>query len=274
MSPRLLHLSDLHFGRRTVPEQIAAAEQLIATETFDAIVITGDLSQRMRTWELERARNFVQLAESRAPVLVLPGNHDTAWWMAPMGIGSRAKMHERYRAYIRDDIEPVLRVPGATLVAVNSARGVQPYTLTTRLRDIGVVGAVRPEQWARARDVLAAAPAGDLRIVAMHHNLVRGRISNRWGLASRARGITDALGTGADLVLCGHDHEERVEQVSDGTRKMVIACGSTLCNRVRGGGPGSFNFVDADRATITVTEMKYNGASGGFARAKWARYTR
>ena len=28
---------------------------------------------------------------------------------------------------------------------------------------------------------------------------------------------------GADLVLCGHDHEERVEQVSVGGRTFVVA---------------------------------------------------
>ena len=51
------------------------------------------------------------------------------------------------------------------------------------------------------------APQGDLKVLVMHHNLLRGNLSNRWGLASRALGIVDASLTGADVVCCGHDHE-------------------------------------------------------------------
>ena len=271
---RLLHLSDLHFGRPSVAAQIEEVENILDRERFSAIVISGDLSQRTRSGEFDRARSFMESCESHAPVMVVPGNHDVAWWMCPLGVGSLDKMYERYRRFIREELEPVVRIPGATIVGLNSAHGIQSYTLTARPRDLSVVGALRAEQWARAKASFDAAPAGDLRVLVFHHNLLRGDLSNRWGLANRAAGIDQALATGAELVLCGHDHDEKVDQVSVGARKMVVACASTLTTRVRGGGPSSINFVEWDAATITVNDWEWSERVGTFARAKWARYTR
>jgi 3',5'-cyclic AMP phosphodiesterase CpdA len=277
MELRLLHVSDLHFGRSSVAAQVEGVERLIAEERLDAIIISGDLSQRTRTREFERARAFVKSAEARAPVLVVPGNHDTAWWTAPLGIGSVDGMYKRYRKYVRDDLEPVLRIPGATIVGLNSAHGVRSFTLTRRLRDLSVVGALRPEQWAKAAREFAAAPVGDAKVLVFHHNLLLGDRSHRWGLSSRAGGIRSALGAGVDLVLCGHDHQAKVdavEPVGPNDRRIVVACASTLTTRVRGGGPGSINAIEVDDKTIQVNVLQWSAESREFTRVLWARYTR
>ena len=52
-------------------------------------------------------------------------------------------MYENYRRYISEDLEPVLRVPGATFVGLNSAHGVTRHTLTWQLRDISIIGAIQ-----------------------------------------------------------------------------------------------------------------------------------
>lgn len=249
-------------------------ERLVASEPLDAIVISGDLSQRTRRREFERARAFVQGAAKHAPLLVIPGNHDTAWWMAPLGFGSVRAMHARYRKYVSDELEPVLRLPGATLVGLNSAQGVRSFTLTARPRDLSVVGAVRSAQWVRAERIFAGAPAGDVKVLVLHHNLLRGELSNRWGLSSRGKGITSALATGAELVLCGHDHQADVEGLDVNGRRMVVACASTLTTRVRGGGPGAINAIEVDETTIQVNVLQWNAAANAFARVMWARYTR
>ena len=73
---RILHVSDLHFGTPSVPEQVEALERFIEREPLDAIVISGDLSQRTRRHEFERAGRFVRLCEGKAPTLVVPGTLD------------------------------------------------------------------------------------------------------------------------------------------------------------------------------------------------------
>jgi 3',5'-cyclic AMP phosphodiesterase CpdA len=271
---RILHVSDLHLGAPSVAVQVEALERIIVAESFDAIVLSGDLSQRTRTHEFERARELIQLAERRAPVLVVPGNHDVAWWMAPMGLGSVRAMYARYRKVIREDLEPELRLSGMTLVGLNSAQGICPVTLTTRPRDLSVVGAVRAEQWAKAKRAFDAAPAGDLKVLVFHHNLLRGHRSNRWGLASRALGVTSAAATGAELVLCGHDHEERIECPTAAGRRFVVSCASTLSKRVRGGGPSSFNVIDVDTTTIAVAPWTWNVAAQTFIPGQGKCFTR
>jgi 3',5'-cyclic AMP phosphodiesterase CpdA len=274
MPLRLLHVSDLHFGRHSVAAQVEGVERLIATENVEAIVVTGDLSQRTRRREFERARKFLDDSALRAPVLVVPGNHDTAWWTAPLGFGSLLAMHARYRRYISEELEPVLHIPGATIVGLNSAQGIRSFTLTARPRDLSVVGALRKEQWAKAKRTFDAAPKGDLKVLVFHHNLRRGHISRRWGLANRARSIESAAETGADVVLCGHDHEARVESLKVNGRQLVVSCASTLTTRVRGGGPGSINAIEGDEKTIQVNVLEWREERGEFERVVWLRSAR
>ena len=271
---RLLHASDLHFGAPSISEQVVALEAVIARETVNAFVLSGDLSQRSRAIEFTRGREFLHYVERHAPAMIVPGNHDVAWWMDPMGLGSHRAMYTRYRRLIRDDLEPILHLPGLTIVGLNSAHGIQPYSLTLRPRDLSVVGSVRPEQWSRARAAFDGAPANDFKVLVVHHNLLRGRLSGRWGLVSRARGVEYAAATGAELVLCGHDHEERVERVRHANGTFVVASASTLTDRVRGGGPSSINLIEADAATITVSVMEWNAASAHFALARVERFPR
>jgi 3',5'-cyclic AMP phosphodiesterase CpdA len=271
---RILHVSDLHFGRPSVPAQVAALEAFIAREALDAIVISGDLSQRTRRAEFQRAGAFVRRCEERAPTVVVPGNHDCAWWSAFLGAGDRYGMFARYREYIRSDLEPRVSIPGATIVGINSAHGIQSYTLTTRPRDLSIVGAVRGRQWENVRRAFSLAPPGDLKVLVVHHNILRGKLSNRWGLASRAFGIVDASYTGADVVCCGHDHEERVEEVEAARRKVVVSTAGTLTDRARGGRPGSWNLIENDDGVLSISLYEWSDAARDFTRARVSTWTR
>ena len=256
---RLLHVSDLHFGTPSAPEQVEALEAIISKEPFDAIVVSGDLTQRSRTHEFTRARAFLAFVRQHAPLLVVPGNHDVAWWTAPIGLGSRSAMYTRYRQFVSEELEPTLQLPGITIVGLNSSHGIQPFTLTARPRDLSVVGAIRPTQWSKARNAFAAAPSGDLKVLVFHHNVLRGKLSNRWGLASRALGLEQAARTGAELVLCGHDHEDRIEQISVAGRRLVVSTANTLSNRVRGGRASSVNVIETTEREVQVAPWAWVG---------------
>jgi 3',5'-cyclic AMP phosphodiesterase CpdA len=266
--PTLAHLSDIHFGPPEVPAHVAALERRLQEKRWDMVAISGDLTQRNFRGQFARARAFVDLARGAAPTVVIPGNHDVAWWWCVGGLGLSSMMYRGYRRWIGAELEPELHAPGATVASVNSSHGIQWHTLTSRLRDLSVVGAVRPSQWARATASLAAARPGDLKVLMLHHNLLAGTLSQRWGLTSRARGIDDAAATGCDLVLCGHDHEARVEQMERNGRHFVVSQSGTISNRARGRRPASFHEVSWDATQVTVRRQEWNAAAGDFADAQ------
>ena len=59
-------------------------------------------------------------------------------------------MLAKYRAYINQDLEPVLRVSGATFVGLNTSQGVSRHTLTWNVRDISIIGHLTRGQVERA----------------------------------------------------------------------------------------------------------------------------
>ena len=105
----LFHCSDLHFGYPAVPEQYEWIESIIAERRYNVVAVSGDLTQRARSGEFQRARVFLQHAKRHSEVIVVPGNHDVAWWKAPLGFGKVDAMLANYKRYISEDIEPVLR---------------------------------------------------------------------------------------------------------------------------------------------------------------------
>jgi 3',5'-cyclic AMP phosphodiesterase CpdA len=260
----VLHVSDLHFGRPAVPEQIEAIEELIQGGKFDVVAISGDVSQRSRSGEFQRARAFIRAAERVSRTIVVPGNHDVQWWKAPLGIGGRAVIYANYRKYIGHDLEPVLRVPGVTLVGLNTAHGVTHHTLTWNVRDVGIIGDLRKSQIERAREAFDQSPGGDARVIVMHHNPVKGEISQRHGLVNTKRVLGAFAELGVELVLCGHDHQEAIHYVEHTRRGTVISTAGTVSNRSRGGRPSSLNIIDISPTALEVTTFIWSGTDRSF----------
>ena len=260
----VFHCSDLHFGHPAVPEQYEAIEALIQDRKYDVVAISGDVSQRARAGEFQRARAFIRNAERVSPTIVVPGKHDVAWWLSPMGIGNSAKMFAKYRAYVSHDLEPVLRVAGATLVGLNTSQGVTRHTLTWNLRDISIIGQLTRGQIERARAEFENSRASDARIVVMHHNPVKGELSQRHGLKNTQRILGAFAEMGVNLVLCGHDHQEAVHFIEHTKRGTIISTSGTISNRSRGGRPSSVNSIRIAEADIEVSTLVWSADHGDF----------
>lgn len=260
----LFHCSDVHFGHPAVPEQYEGIEALIQEQANDVVAISGDLTQRARSGEFQRARAFIRQAERVSKVIVVPGNHDVAWWLSPLGMGDDRNLLKKYRAYISEEIEPVLRVPGATFVGLNTSHGVIRETLTWNLRDISIIGALREAQLARAAAEFSRAPAGDARIIVMHHNPVKGELSGRHGLRHTNRVLGAFAEMGVDLVLCGHDHQEAVHYIEHTKKGTVISTAGTISNRARGGRPSSVNSIRITRDNIDVHTLIWSAEARAF----------
>lgn len=260
----LFHVSDVHFGHPAVPEQYEAIEALIQDRKYDVVAISGDLSQRARAGEFQRARVFIRHAEQVSKVIVVPGNHDVAWWFSPLGFGDDAKLLRNYRRFIDEDIEPVLRVPGMTLVGLNTSHGVTRRTLTWNLRDISIIGDLRREQLEHAREEFAKSPAGDARVVVMHHNPVKGELSQRHGLKHTNKILGAFAEMGVDIVLCGHDHQEAIHYIEHTRKGTIISTSGTISNRMRGGRPSSVNSITVTPGQIEVSTMLWSTEQQAF----------
>jgi 3',5'-cyclic AMP phosphodiesterase CpdA len=260
----LFHCSDLHFGHPAVPEQYEAIEALIQERAYDVVAVSGDLTQRARAGEFQRARAFIKHAERVSKVIVVPGNHDVAWWFSPFGVGDDRKLLRKYRQYINEEIEPVLRVPGATFVGLNSCHGLVRHTLTWNLRDLSIIGYLREDQIARAAELFAKSPADDARIIVLHHNPVKGELSQRHGLINTTRVLTAFAELGVDLVCCGHDHQEAVHYIEHTKKGTIISTASTISNRGRGGRPSSVNTIRITEKSIDVHTMIWSAETRAF----------
>lgn len=229
----LLHISDTHFGTEELP--VAHALRALAHEqTPQALVLSGDITQRARRAQFAAARAFCD--SLRIPrMLSLPGNHDIPLYNV------FARMFYPYAGYAAafgDDLEPVIQLDDLLLVGVNTTR---PHRHKH--------GEVSRSQVARVEGLLRNAQPGQLRVVVTHQPacVMRPQDEN-----DRLRGGESALqawsAAGADLVLGGHIH---LPYVSDLCARApaaprptyCIQAGTAVSHRVRHGTPNSVNLV-------------------------------
>ena len=270
----LFHCSDLHFGHPAVPEQYEAIEALIQERTYDVVAISGDLTQRARSGEFQRARALIRHAERVSKVVVVPGNHDVAWWFSPFGMGDDNKLLRKYRQYINENIEPVLRIPGATFVGLNTCHGIVRHTLTWNLRDLSIIGYLREEQILCAAEEFAKSPDSDARVIVLHHNPVKGELSQRHGLRNTNRVLGAFAELGVDLVCCGHDHQEAVHYIEHTKKGTIISTASTISNRGRGGRPSSVNTIRITEKDIDVHTLIWSAETRTFGPGPQQCFTR
>jgi 3',5'-cyclic AMP phosphodiesterase CpdA len=257
---QILQLADVHFGGLADIRQIEALEDMLPDLHPDVVVIAGDVSQRARHAEFQRARAFARLATRTAPVYVLPGNHDVTWWTRPLIPFAKGALYQKYAQYFGADLAPTLTLPGAIIAGALTSHGVAWGSLTFRLRDLAVKGHFPKGEYLRVKQLFAEAP-GVARVLVVHHNVLRGEISGRTGLARWRQAQHRIVDCGAEVVLCGHDHQEGAE-VLDG--RVVVSTTGTLCTRGRGGRPSCFNFVTIEPTAVQVTFFRWEAERARF----------
>lgn len=272
MTCQIVHIGDLHFGGVADIPVVEALERILPDLRPDAIVIGGDMSQRARHGEFQRGRAFLNLARETAPVLVVPGNHDVQWWRRPFLPFGKDAVYDKYRAYYGADLTPTLTIPGGAVIAsALTAHGVAWGSLTLRVRDIAVKGHLPKKEIQRVQQIFAGADANLPKVLVVHHNVLRGELSKRMGLARWRTAQQRIVAAGTDVVLCGHDHQEGAEML-DG--KVVVSTAGTLSTRARGGRPVSFNFVTIDPAAVQVTFFRWDPAKQRFQPSDTAAFAR
>ncbi|PJE26596.1 phosphodiesterase YaeI [Pseudooceanicola marinus] len=255
---RILHLSDLHFGRAR-PDLEAPLLAAIARNRPDLVVVSGDFTQRARHVQFRRAQDF--LAKLPAPVLSVPGNHDTPLdrpferLLAPF---------RRYRRYVDEDTEPVFSDGKLTVVGVNTVNPLawQQGKFSSRARD-------------RVARRLAEHPA-DLSVVVVHHPLEHGpKVDKRLMRGARAA-LAQLSDCGADVVLSGHLHRASSAPFRAAPGLLFVQAGTGLSSRTRGD-DNTFNLLDWEETgalRVTTWGARGQGAQAVFAPEASAMFRR
>jgi 3',5'-cyclic AMP phosphodiesterase CpdA len=242
----IVHLSDLHFGR--VNAQVLPP--LIDTITRinpDLVAVSGDLTQRARSYQFAEARAFLDRLPQ--PQLVVPGNHDV-----PLhNVFARfAQPLTKYRRYITSDLRPFYRDEEIAVLGVNTAR-----SLTIKN------GRINRGQLAWMRERLSDLAPEVVRIVVTHHPFDLPAGHNERDLVGRARMAMETLaGCGADVFLAGHLHVSHTTHSATryqikGHSALVVQAGTATSDRGRGEA-NSFNVVRIDRTHIAVERYAWS----------------
>lgn len=259
----VLHGSDLHFGKPHIPEMAEALLERAEEIGPDLVVLSGDFTQRAKVTEYRDAQAYLHRFAERTgvPLVVTPGNHDVPLYRVLERILTPFR---NYREYIHPELDTVTRIPGLTVVALNSAAP----------RRAIVNGRILPKQLNFARAAFATAPPGDLRAVVAHHHLAPAPDYEGDSPLPRARMILDAFkGMGVQLVLGGHLHRAYIGNSldvypgADRERGIIIVQSGTTTSRrgrAREEAKNSFNVIRVCGERVQVIHYMHFQETGGF----------
>ncbi|MBC2836908.1 metallophosphoesterase family protein [Paragemmobacter straminiformis] len=232
----IVHLSDPHFGAER-PDLVEPLLAAVARLAPDLVVLSGDLTQRARSGQYAAAMRL--LAGCRAPVLVVPGNHDVPLW----NIGLRlVDPWRRWRRAVGPELGPLFVNDAMLVLGLNTA---DPMAWKN-----GRIGAV---QLQRVAEVCATAGARR-RVLVLHHPL-QGPPSEPPALRGAAAAIPALVDAGVDMVLSGHLHSTYATPLAAAPGILSVQAGTCLSHRVRGDG-NAFNSLRLVPGGVVLTHYR------------------
>ncbi|SLN60798.1 phosphodiesterase YaeI [Aquimixticola soesokkakensis] len=232
---RLVHLSDLHFGRDRA-ELVAPMIAQVNALAPDLVLISGDFTQRARRDQFAQARDLMSRLEAR--VLAVPGNHDMPLWNLPARL---LAPFARYRAAIADDLCPVFENDDIVVACANTADPLAHQRGLFRPREVARICALFSQAGARKRVLVA------------HHPLEQPPGSSKAPMKGAESAAARLREVGVDLVLSGHLHRWWIAPLGAvGTRGLQVQAGTGLSNRLRDE-ENNFNLIELRAQAIRVT---------------------
>jgi 3',5'-cyclic AMP phosphodiesterase CpdA len=257
----IVHLSDLHFGR-TDPTVVTALISIVSEIEPDLIAVSGDLTQRARSWQFQEARAFLDTLPK--PHIIVPGNHDVPLY----NVFSRfLSPLEKYQRHITADFEPFYVDEEMAVIGVNTAR-----SLTFK------GGRINELQVARVREKICDLGDNIVKVVVSHHpfDLPEGHPEKELvGRASMAMAMLASCG--ADLFLAGHLHVSHIGHTAEryrieGHSAIVVQAGTATSTRSRGES-NSFNVIRLQHPGISVERIQWQPERSVFALVSTEQFT-
>lgn len=250
---KLLHISDLHFGPPYLPKVGAALLRIAPTLAADAIVVSGDLTQRAKRQQFSDARDFLEQLPA-LPRVVVPGNHDVPLYRVAERL---LRPHALYQEYIHSELNHVLKLDGAVIVALDS----------TAPRHHITNGRIFRRQLEFCSQAFQESPPAAARIVVAHHHFAPAPDYQRDQIMPQAqRAMNHFIDLGVEMILGGHLHRGYIGNSLDFYPKanrhhgvIIVQCGTSTSRRgrAREREKNSFNLIRITPDRILATHYMY-----------------
>ncbi len=227
----LFHVSDIHFGIEDAAAHRWFADA-VARERPDAVICTGDITQRAKHREWAAAQAW--LAGLGVPVITEVGNHDMPYYNLAERFLTPFNRYDRLAAAMGAWPE----LPGIHCSALRT-------TVRAQRRFPWSDGVVTAPALDAAVKAVHGAQQGDLRLVIGHHPLMAGPPGSPNPTIGGDRAFAALARAGADVILSGHVHDPfDLTFEAEGRAVRMIGAG-TLSRRLRRTRP-SYNVLRID----------------------------
>jgi len=255
----LLHISDLHFGPPFVPRVGEALLRIAPTLDADAIVASGDFTQRAKAEQFRQAREFLDRLPD-LPRVTVPGNHDVALYRV---FERFFRPRHLYSEYISPELNQVLRLEDTVIVALDS----------TSPRRAVSNGRIHVDQLDFVDKALREVPDEVVKIIVSHHHFAPAPDYERDQTMPKSKRAMDRfIECGVDMILGGHLHRAYIGNSLDvypGEHRergiIIVQCGTTTSRRgrAREREKNSFNLIEI-HGGIRITHYMYFDDADGF----------
>ena len=246
---RIALIADLHFGS-VLPQLAKQLTHDLGCIEPDLIIIAGDLTMRSTRNEFADAKMWLQ--GLKAPLLVLPGNHDLPVWSL---FERFTNPFARYSRASGAKLMPVFEDGQSYILGLNTTASWQP---SLRWQD----GTVRRRDVAAARLLLAQAPPEKARIVATHHPLlpIEGFPRTR-PVRRAARAVAMLAEQKVEMLLSGHVHQTYAAVLRPpGGPVIAVGAPTALSTRIRGE-PNGFWMIEVLPDRYRLSLHSFDGAT-------------
>jgi len=204
---RIIHISDLHFGRSKshTTNAYKLLEYITDYHQHIPVVITGDITDSGTKGQYKKAHTWIKKLEWTNIVIPVPGNHDYAW----LGNIYNPKSWGYYQETIGTPAwaaGPIMSNIGVGRVRFEHQGGIEFIILDSgdpRNKTFCARGIFTKKQQLKCEEILNT-DTQDTRIVVLHHHPFEdGKYFQK---LERSKELIKTIRNKCDILLFGHDH--------------------------------------------------------------------